>query len=639
MKNKNISKIAYTFALISLDILLLYASLYISVLLRFDLLIPTTYLKLMQQSAPITISIFIIFIFVFGLYKRMWKYASVEVVFQVIACCGIAGFLSYCINSYLNANVNYIYLGSRGIYAIYTTLSMIVIGGSRILLKAFGLISQFSFFHKRNAKRIMIVGAGWGGASTIRDIKAGRHGNCYTVLAVDDDEKRIGTKINGVKVLGGTDNIGKFVEIYRIDEIIIAIATPKGNIEDLITECIDTGCKVRRVSNIQEINKENSEGQSIVRDIDLADLLGRPEEELDNTKVENYFRNKTVLITGGGGSIGSELCRLIMNYDIQKLVLFDMSENYIYDLRNELVLQYGSKTDEILKLCVGSVQDIRRLEEVFSLYKPEIVLHAAAHKHVPLMEECPTQAVLNNVIGSYNTACVAKRNNCKSFVLISTDKAVNPTNVMGATKRLSELMIEGLNGGGETKFIIVRFGNVLGSHGSVVHIFEQQIRAGGPVTVTNENVIRYFMSIREASQLVLQAASIAKGGELFVLDMGKPVKIIDLAKRMIKLYSDPSKKPVEIQIVGMRQGEKIFEELLNNGEGIIRTDVEKIKITKSDDVTEEETKTILEKIKYTIDNKLDMRSCLKELVPTFKEPEELNKIFEQNPTENRNYLN
>jgi len=255
------------------------------------------------------------------------------------------------------------------------------------------------------------------------------------------------------------------------------------------------------------------------------------------------------------------------------------------------------------------------------------------------MEDCPTQAVLNNVVGSYNTACIAKQYQCQSFVLISTDKAVNPTNVMGATKRLSELMIEGLNSNSKTKFMIVRFGNVLGSHGSVVHIFEQQIRAGGPVTVTDKNVIRYFMSIHEAAQLVLQAASIAKGGELFVLDMGKPVKIIDLAKRMIKLYSDPAKQEIQIKFIGMRQGEKIWEELLNNGEDIVRTDVEKIKITKSDIVSEEQTQEILNKIQHTIDGGFSMRECLKQLVPTFRDPDEVNKEYSKTPMENRDYAN
>lgn len=639
MKRIRSKKIIFTLGLIVLDMLLLYLSLYAAVLLRFDLVIPSVYRIMMQRSAPIIIPIFIVFIFIFRLYQRMWKYASIEVVFQVIFACVLAGFSSYFVNSYLNTHLNYTYLGSRGIYAIFATLSMIVIGGSRILMKVFGLISQFSLFHKRNAKRIMVVGAGWAGASTIRDIKAGRHGNCYTVLAVDDDAGRIGTKINGVKVIGGTDNIKKFAEIYHIDEIIIAIATPKGNIEDLISDCVDTGCKVRRVSNIQEINNADTDGHSIVRDIDVADLLGRPEEKLDNSKVKEYFKNKTVLITGGGGSIGSELCRQIMNYDIVKLILFDISENYIYDLKNELELKFGTAAVKKVVLCVGSVQDKRRLNEVFQQYKPEIVLHAAAHKHVPLMEDCPTQAVLNNVVGSYNTACIARQYQCQSFVLISTDKAVNPTNVMGATKRLSELMIEGLNSNSKTKFMIVRFGNVLGSHGSVVHIFEQQIRAGGPVTVTDKNVIRYFMSIHEAAQLVLQAASIAKGGELFVLDMGKPVKIIDLAKRMIKLYSDPGKQEIQIKFIGMRQGEKIWEELLNNGEDIVRTDVEKIKITKSDIVSEEQTQEILNKIQHTIDGGFSMRECLKQLVPTFRDPDEVNKEYSKTPMENRDYAN
>lgn len=639
MKSYHIKKITYGLSLMLLDSIFLFLSLYISVMLRFDLVVPSAYLSLFWNSAPIVVGIFLLYIGLFGLYKRMWKYASVEVVFQVSLACGLAGISSFLLNNYLNQNWNYIYLGSRGIYAIFTMISMVVVGGLRIVLKALGLISHHSFLQKSRARRVMVVGAGWAGASTIRDIKAGRQGNCYAVLAVDDDLSRVNTRIHGVKVLEGTDNIKKYTEIYKIDEIIIAIATPKGNLEELISSCVDTGCKVRRVSNIQEINQENEGSLSVVRDVDIIDLLGRPEEKLDTTKVKAYFDQKTVLITGGGGSIGSELCRQIVPYNIKKIILFDMSENYIYDLRTELLLKFGKDLDSKLLLCVGSVQDSRRLEEVFAQHKPEIVLHAAAHKHVPLMEDCPTQAVLNNVIGSYNTAKLAKKYGANSFVLISTDKAVNPTNIMGATKRLSELIIEGLNANTKTKFIIVRFGNVLGSHGSVVHIFEQQIRAGGPVTVTDEKVIRYFMSIHEAAQLVLQAASFAQGGELFVLEMGKPVKIVDLAERMIKLYSDPNKPKVEIAFVGMRQGEKILEELLSEDEGIIRTDVDKIRITKSDIISEEESEEILRKIFDTIEKGESMRDCLKELVPTFKEPHEVNEQYQNISLENRKYAN
>ncbi len=635
--NYRLRRILFTALLMLADLCILSASFYLAVLLRFDFRVPSIYNVLYLHSLPLVLGIFYIFCIAFGLYKYLWKYASIEMVFKVLLATTFAGVVSFLCNNSLNTN-HYNYLASRGIYAIFTVLSTLVLGGLRIVLKLVALLSQNPFISKKDAKRAMVIGGGWAGASTVRDLKAGRAGNVYPVLIVDDDESRIGSRINGVKILGGTDKIKKYAEDYKIDEIFIAIATPKGKIEDLIVDCLDTGCDVRRVANIQEIDDVNT-SHSVFKNVDLLDLLGRPEEKLDKTKVSKYFCNRTVLITGGGGSIGSELSRQIMGFGVKQLILFDMSENYIYDLRNELILKFGDLVHQKLVLCVGSVQDRHRLETVFKQYCPDIVLHAAAHKHVPLMEDCPTQAVLNNVVGSYNVANVARTYGAKSFVLISTDKAVNPTNVMGATKRLSELIIEGMNTNGNTKFMIVRFGNVLGSHGSVVPLFEQQIRAGGPVTVTDPNVIRYFMSIQEAASLVLQAASIAQGGELFVLDMGKPVKIIDLAKRMIKLYSDPNKKPVEIKIVGMRSGEKILEELLNSGEDIIRTDIEKIKITKSDIVSEEEISQILQKIQYTIENQLDMRATLKTLVPTFKDPEEVNSHMRNIHVQNREYTN
>ena len=407
-----------------------------------------------------------------------------------------------------------------------------------------------------------------------------------------------------------------------MDEIIIAIATPKGDLKPLIEKCLSTGCRVRRVNPLQDVKGDNT--RATVRDININDLLGRPEEHLDMTAVAEFVRGKTVLITGGGGSIGSELCRRLLPLEPARIVLYDISENYMYDLSSELRLQYGATLKDKLVLCVGSVRDEQRLDEVFGKYQPEIVLHAAAHKHVPLMEDCPKQAVKNNVFGTWLTAQTAVKHKVQRFVLISTDKAVNPTNVMGATKRLAEMIIEALNASTDTEFTAVRFGNVLGSHGSVVPLFEQQIRSGGPVTLTHPDIIRYFMTIPEAASLVLQAASIAKGGELFVLDMGRPVKIRELAERMIQLYAPRDGRKVEIAYVGLRPGEKLYEELLLAGEGIAKTENEKIFIAKPEVFSEETLHKMLETLQTCLDENGDMLKCLHELVPTFHEPEKVN---------------
>ena len=348
---------------------------------------------------------------------------------------------------------------------------------------------------------------------------------------------------------------------------------------------------------------------------------GRAEKHLDMTEVEAYFAGKRVLVTGGGGSIGSELCRQIMSFTPAKLVLYDISENYIYDLFFELQEKYGALTRNTVELRVGSIRDKATLDRVFSEFQPEIVIHAAAHKHVPLMEDSPEQAIINNVFGTLNVAQCSLEHGVKRFVMISTDKAVNPTNIMGASKRMAEIIIEALQARGKTQFTAVRFGNVLGSNGSVVPLFERQIRAGGPVTLTHPDIIRYFMTIPEAASLVLQAASIAKGGELFVLDMGKPVKIRELAERMIQLYADPNGPPVEIIYTGLRPGEKLYEELLRDEENSTATSKEKIFIAKPEQVAWPEVERMLRRLRECLDAGGDIRACMHELLPSYHEPQ------------------
>jgi FlaA1/EpsC-like NDP-sugar epimerase len=395
----------------------------------------------------------------------------------------------------------------------------------------------------------------------------------------------------------------------------------------LVEKCLSTGCRVRRVVSLEEVSSGGA-GASAIRDINLSDLLGRPEERMDMTQATACFQGRVVMITGGGGSIGSELCRQILGFEPEKIVLYDISENYMYDLFFQLQEQSGKPLKDRLILRVGSIQDERRMGEVMKEFAPEIVLHAAAHKHVPLMEDCPSQAVKNNVIGTYLAAKAASEHGVKRFVLISTDKAVNPTNVMGATKRVAEMIIEAMNAESKTEYMAVRFGNVLGSHGSVVPLFERQIRGGGPVTLTHPEIIRYFMTIPEAAGLVLQAASIAKGGELFVLDMGQPMKIRELAERMIQLYS-PQGRKVEIVYTGLRPGEKLYEELLMEDEGISRTDNKKIFIARPEVVSMDMMKGILERLQACMDGGGDMKECLHAILPNYHEADAVNRKAEE----------
>lgn len=609
------------------DIILVIIAVYISALLRFDFYIPKIYKLQVINTLPVFIITIIALNIIFGLYNVVWKYASLELIPQIFFSSFTSSIFVYIVSKSINQVHPHCFIESRSIFLIFSLINICCLGTFRIILRILGTGVHNKLFYKTNKKRIMVIGAGWAGASTIRDLKAGRHGNCSVIIVVDDDVDRIGTYLHRVPIVGGTDRIKYLVNKYNIDEIIIAIATPKGKIGDLVSHCIDTGCKVRRVTNIVDINTKSGNTLSVVKDIDLNDLLGRDEESIDLEPVKDFFKGRVILITGGGGSIGSELCRQIVQFNVKQIILFDISENYIYDLKSELVIKYGEKINDLIKLCVGSVRDVDRLEEVFLNFNPDIVIHAAAHKHVPLMEDCPKQAVLNNIFGTYNTAIISKKYNVKSFVLLSTDKAVNPTNIMGATKRVCEIIIQGLAKDSATKFAMVRFGNVLGSHGSVVPLFEKQIRHGGPVTVTNPDVIRFFMSIQEASKLVLQAASISKGGEVYVLDMGDPVKILDLAERMVKLYSDPYKEPVQIKIVGMRKGEKIREEILTDDENLSSTNIKKILISKNDNVDINTVNDIIDKLKIAIEHNMDMRICLKEIVPSFKEPDFVNNNF------------
>ncbi|MBE5793910.1 MAG: polysaccharide biosynthesis protein [Clostridiales bacterium] len=638
MSKHQLNKPLRTILWLILDAVLVNISMIFALELRYgEYIVPDEFYAIYWRIAPAAMILSLVVFIFFGIYRTMWQYASAEDLIRLTLATFVAMLSIYLGGMAANLFVTpkNLFLLQRSIYLLHWLLSTALIGLSRILYRLYVRKECFPLLKKakHDVRRVMIIGAGWTGANLVHEMLRGNYGKSIPVVVVDDDTNRNGSAISGVPVVRGSGNILRLASDYSIDEIIIAISTPHGDLKSLVEKCLATGCRVKRIAPMEEVT--SLQAQNKVRAVNLSDLLGRPEETLDMTHVAAMCKDKTVLITGGGGSIGSELCRRLLPLKPARIVLYDISENYMYDLLSELSLRYGDSIKEQVILCVGSVRDESRLAEIFQLYKPEIVLHAAAHKHVPLMEDCPIQAVKNNVFGTYLTAKAAIACKAQRFVLISTDKAVNPTNVMGATKRMAEMIIEAMNQASETEFTAVRFGNVLGSHGSVVPKFEQQIRSGGPVTLTHPEIIRYFMTIPEAASLVLQAASIAKGGELFVLDMGRPMKILELAQRMIQLYADDSQK-VEIVYTGLRPGEKLYEELLLAGEGISKTENEKIFVAQPEVFTMEQIDAMLEELQHCMDDQTDMRACMHRLVPTFREPAEINKAaLEQRSQESK----
>ncbi len=626
-----LSKSARTIAWLALDAVLVNAALLIAQVVRYSTDMSLEFFANSFRLAPAMTVLFLLVFRAFGLYRTMWQYASASDVLRIAAASFVSTVLTYGFSLTANLFVrpDNLFRLHRMVYLLHWLVVIAMVGGARLLYRTVVMRERFSLLRtdRNELRRVMVIGAGWAGASVVHEMQRGNYGHCAPVIVVDDDRIRTGSQLSGVPVVRGSGNILKLASDYSVDEIIIAIATPKGDLKPLIEKCLATGCRVRRVNPLQDVQGDGSAAQ--VRDININDLLGRPEEKLDMTPVADFFRQKTVLITGGGGSIGSELCRKLLPLNPARIVLYDISENYMYDLASELRLVYGPELGDRLILCVGSVRDEQRMDDVFSKYQPQVVLHAAAHKHVPLMEDCPDQAVKNNVFGTYLTAQTAVKHKVERFVLISTDKAVNPTNVMGATKRLAEMIIEAFNASTDTEFTAVRFGNVLGSHGSVVPLFERQIRSGGPVTLTHPDIIRYFMTIPEAASLVLQAASIAKGGELFVLDMGLPVKIRELAERMIQLCAPRDGRKVDIVYTGLRPGEKLYEELLLAGEGIAKTENEKIFIAKPEVITMDDLQNMLSALQKCMDANGDMLACLRQLVPTFREAEQVNRAAQE----------
>lgn len=564
-----------------------------------------------HNIAFITI-IYIGVFFLFKFYKSLWIYASIDEFMLLISGCIIANVLSIVLGNIFNVDLPY------GLSIVSGMIATIYILGFRISFRVYRrIVINIRNITKIGFKRVMIIGAGSAGNMIVNEIKRRPEMKMEPVALIDDSKYKQGTFIAGVKVFGGSKDIERIAKLKAVEEIIIAIPSLKSEDKKELIDIIKrTGCKLKIIPGVYELI-QGKVISSQIREVQVEDLLGRDPVVLDNEGISDYITGKTVLVTGGGGSIGSELCRQISKYAPKMLMILDIYENNAYDLQNELKVNFP-KLD--LKIIIASVRDRKRVEKIFEEFKPEVVFHAAAHKHVPLMEDNPSEAIKNNVFGTLNVAECADRAGVKRFVLISTDKAVNPTNVMGASKRMCEMIIQAVNKQSKTEFVAVRFGNVLGSNGSVIPLFKKQIASGGPVTLTNKNITRYFMTIPEASQLVLQAGAYAKGGEIFVLDMGKAVRIYDLACDLIRLSGFEPHKDIKIEVTGLRPGEKLYEELLMAEEGLGSTKHEKIFVGSPTFTDMNMLKKGFDEFRFIMENgdKEDLIRKVEELVPTYK---------------------
>ena len=574
-KKNNVHNLAVQ---VVLDALSVFFSYWLAFVFRFlpDRSIPDYYVDSFRGCIPwITLICIVVFSF-FRFYSTMWEFAGFDELLQIFygttTACLLATIAGYTVFPKLSAGPVAVFLRRFPVpvYVMGWVLMMFFIGGTRFAVR-------FSRSRKRRqstggrtwgkAKRVMIVGAGEMGSMAIKEMKNAPQSLGIPVAAIDDDRKKRGIRIHGVKVVGGRDSIPQTAACYQADEILLAIPTAKqADKRRIIDICSGTGCRLKTIPALYEM----LEGDALplkTRDVNILDLLGRDEIKLDTEEISGYLRDKTILVTGGGGTIGSELCRQIASFYPKKLVILEIYENNAYLLQRELKQRFPGLD---LEVVIGSVRDRARLGHIFACYRPDVVFHAAAHKHVPLMEFSPGEAVKNNVFGTLNVAQMCDEFHAKHMVLISTDKAVNPTSVMGATKRICELIVQYYGRHSRTDFAAVRFGNVLGSSGSVIPIFRQQIEDGGPVTVTHPDIVRYFMTIPEAARLVIQAGGMAKGGEIFVLDMGEPVKIVDLARNLIRLSGYEPGVEITIEFTGLRPGEKLYEEPLLSCEGRCR---------------------------------------------------------------------
>jgi len=593
--------------LLIVDVITIIGVALISLLIRFDGYITSHYLHQMIDALPIMVISYIVMLLSMHLYTRIWRYAGMREMVAVLIATTLGAGLFY--------TGMYVFDKSlpRSIYLISWILSTGVIGIGRMVLHYIAM--QYGGKQSTDADMVntLIIGAGDAGATIAREIERYHKRSRKVIGFIDDDESKFNRLMGGVRILGNRHDIPSIVKENKVKEIIIAMpSVTRNEIRNIMEICSPLKCKVNTLPGMYQL-LDDEVLVSHLHPVSIEDLLERDEVRLDMDIVEHYIRDKVVLVTGAGGSIGSEICRQIMRVGPKQLLLLGHGENSIYLINQELKNIY--KDGPIIPI-IADIRDKQQLDQIFTQYNPQVVFHAAAHKHVPLMEIQPMAAVLNNIYGTRNVADVAGRHGVERFVMISTDKAVNPTSVMGATKRVAEKVIISMNDTYDTKYITVRFGNVLGSRGSVIPLFKKQIEAGGPVTVTDPEMTRYFMTIPEASQLVLQAGAMGKGGEVFLLDMGEPVKIIDLARNMIRLSGLEPDKDIHIKITGLRPGEKKYEELLTSEEGTNRTNHTKIFEAALDTVDRD---WLIDKIATfdSCETDMDVIGVLQDIIPTY----------------------
>lgn len=596
-----------------LDTLIILSSYLLALLLRFDFIfsqIPTEYLEGYIWSMPFWVASTVVVFYACRLYHSVWRLASISELQMSITAYGILVFV-YGVGivfMHLRMPRSYYFMGFIISFCLTTALRF----SYRMIRFYVGRREQ----EAENQDRIMVIGGGVAGQTLIKELINNRNMHTKVCCVIDDNPNKLGRLLEGIPIVGNRNDILYIVKKYRINHIIYAIpATTGKNRKDILNICKETKCKLQTIPGMyQLVNGEVS--VSKLRDVEITDLLGRAQVRVNNEEIFAAIKGKVVMVTGGGGSIGSELCRQIAKAEPKQLIIFDIYENNAYSIQQELIRTYK---DLDLEVLIGSVRNTNRINSVMKTYHPEVVFHAAAHKHVPLMEDSPNEAIKNNVLGTYKTATAAARSGVKKFVLVSTDKAVNPTNIMGASKRLCEMVVQMMNRKTATDFVAVRFGNVLGSNGSVIPLFKKQIAEGGPVTVTDKNIIRYFMTIPEAVSLILQASYYAKGGEIFVLDMGDPVKIDDMARNLIRLSGYKPDEEIQIVYTGLRPGEKLYEELLMDEEGLQNTDNELIHIGHPIEMDDEWFTRKLRQLDEASYQETDkMKELVAEVVPTYQ---------------------
>ena len=603
--------------IVLIDILIITRSAFLAIMLRMDLSLEDVpvhgFLRTLRMGAiPGSISALLMFK-IFGLYSSAWEYAGERELISM-------GFASVCASALYYMAVKLMdCLFPRSFPFIYTVVLFLIMAASRVAYRQVrrNIIAR-NAAKDGKLRRTMLIGAGDGAVLVIRDLENNPHARNRVLCLIDDDPAKKGSRVRGIKVVGGRERIIEAAKRYDIEDIIFCIPSAPDRLRNEILEiCSRTGAQLKTLPSLDKlISGELTLTQ--IKNVSIEDLLGRTQVHTDNAAIRDKIQGKTVLVTGGGGSIGSELCRQVAALSPKQLIIFDIYENNAYDIQMELRRCYP-KLD--LVTLIGSVREERRVRYVFDTYRPDVVCHAAAHKHVPLMEDSPAEAIKNNIFGTYNVAKAAGEYGTGLFILISTDKAVNPTNVMGASKRMCEMVVQSMNGLHHTKYIAVRFGNVLGSNGSVIPLFKKQIAEGGPVTVTDKRVTRFFMTIPEAVSLILQAGAYAEGGEVFVLDMGEPVRIDDMARKMIRLSGFEPDVDIQIKYIGLRPGEKLYEELLLKSEGLQKTDNKLIYIGHQVMYTPQEIDEKLEKLRGVLyAPNAQVRDCMLNII---KEPADL----------------